>query len=181
MLCLPFLRPLKLLGKSDLCCRWLYSVALNIPNHYWSRGVLFKLGLTCFLRGLYYVVVINLKAILRLGLKFVEWYRVQDHLARNHAHPFIHGDTANHIHNLLYIVGCVRMNPKYRGWVLIQQSLRRAQCLLITSVIDNNKTKQCIKEYTYSRQRHLFTHAVKYWFIVQYTTDLTLSTNSQEN
>ena len=63
---------------------------------------------------LYGVVVINLKVIIRLGLKYVEWYIVQDHLARNHAHPFIYGDTANHIHNLLYIVGCVRMNPKYR-------------------------------------------------------------------
>ena len=62
----------------------------------------------------YFVVVINLKVILWLGLKSVEWYRVQDYLARNHAHPFIYGYTANHIHNLLYIVGCVRMNPKYR-------------------------------------------------------------------
>ena len=61
-----------------------------------------------------FVDVINLDVILRLGLKYVEWYRVKDHLARNHAHPFIYGDTANHIHNLLYIMGCVRMNPKYR-------------------------------------------------------------------
>ena len=72
-------------------------------------------------------------------------------------------------------MGCVRMNPKYQEWVLIQQSLRRAHYLLITSAIENNKTKQCIKEYTYSRQRHLFTHAVEYWFIFQYTTDLTKS------
>ena len=123
--------------------------------------------------GGHYVDVINLDVILRLRLKSVEWYRVQDHLARNHAYPFIYGDTANHTHNLLYIMGCVRMNPKYQEWVLIQQSLRRAHCLLITSAIENNNTKQCIKEYTYSRQRHLFTHTVEYWFIVQYTTDLT--------
>ena len=101
--------------------------------------------------GAKYVDVINLDVILRLGLKSVEWYIVQDHLARNHAHPFVYGDTANHIHNLLYILGCVRMNPKYQEWVLIQQTLRRAHCLLITSAIDNNKTKQYIKEYTYSR------------------------------
>ena len=37
------------------------------------------------------------------------------------------------------------MNPEYQEWVLIQQTLRRAHCLLLTNAIENNKTKQYIK------------------------------------